>query len=497
MFKYQQKQILELLKTLDEAHEELNKKLEANVLSALLGDCQEFAMKLMDYIEELEGSDVKAIGLLEEYCKLLYSLSQDYNNAGRKALRRKFSAIEHSVSKMPVRYEVVFLMSNVATWDCMETVWEAASNDDRFDVYTLALPHPGMSGEAEYLSQTVPLTDWSDYDLEARHPDIIFVHDPWDKVKYPPQFHLERFAECTDLLVYLPYALSWTNISEDPVPEAVNKMFVSGSFVTGRRHKLLKQVASKFVALGNPKCDIAIRNHKTESIDYPNEWTKLLFNEDGTKKTVVFYNISVDQLRKGPKALVDKIEYVLGQFKLRKDVLPLWRPHPLFAQHISAHDKEQEARYHSLVSDFKLEGYGIYDDSKSAHMAITFSDVHYGSPGSILDLFQCVGKPVVIQCATMTKAPETVRHVKQYFDEWEHTMRTAVKFEKCAFHEQVGTLFCDFFEIMDYLHSSPMLLEELREKQIELSEQVNGTGDAGRDIWDYCRKSVLGKRSQQ
>ena len=61
MRKHQQRQILELLKTLESAQAE-----------SLFADCQDGAIAVGEFIEDLMGEGTETVALLEEYCDLIF-----------------------------------------------------------------------------------------------------------------------------------------------------------------------------------------------------------------------------------------------------------------------------------------------------------------------------------------------------------------------------------------------------------------------------------------
>ena len=78
MRKAQKAQLLEILQTLEEAHKAIKNyagRRELEAARALLSECQESAVQVGSIIEESEGEDCPAVGLLEAYCEALYQAS--------------------------------------------------------------------------------------------------------------------------------------------------------------------------------------------------------------------------------------------------------------------------------------------------------------------------------------------------------------------------------------------------------------------------------------
>ncbi|MDR1532379.1 MAG: hypothetical protein LBS62_09400 [Clostridiales bacterium] len=134
MRKQQQKQILELVQTLKEAQS-----------AKLYADCQDGALSLWAYIEEIEGADSEWFGaispLLDEYCKMLYSAS--VGDDVRNTLRKQINDIENCVKfKLnPDRIEIMFLSYKASMSDSLESLYLAAKADPGYDAYWIPVPY--------------------------------------------------------------------------------------------------------------------------------------------------------------------------------------------------------------------------------------------------------------------------------------------------------------------------------------------------------------------
>ena len=115
-------------------------------------------------------------------------------------------------------------------------------------------------------------------------------------------------------------------------------------------------------------------------------------------KKVILYNVSLACLFEYKEKLLDKMEWVFQIFRERQgEIALLWRPHPLFKAMIKSRVPEVWARYRKIAERYRSEGWGIYDDSTDLHRAIAVSDGYYGDGSSLVELFQSVGKPVMLQ----------------------------------------------------------------------------------------------------
>jgi CDP-glycerol glycerophosphotransferase (TagB/SpsB family) len=437
MRKHDQKQILELLKTLNEAQAEIKRRLSRKDIPSviqLLSDCQNGAARLGGFIEEIEGSGTHTVVLLEEFCESLYQASTAIANTGHEAglvkkLKKQIAAIENSVRDelKPNKIEVLFIPYKAAMWDALESIWLAAQADPQCDAYVMPIPYfdrlPGgafgqMRYEGGLYPDYVPVVDWQNYSVEARRPDVVFTHNPYDDGNYVtsihPDFYSKRLKDFTDLLVYVPYFVS----VEENVPEhfcvcagtlyadrvilqseqirevyiRVFKAFEEKNHCINRFGK----AAEKFLALGSPKFDRVI-NTRQEDCVIPEIWRRLIEKPDGTRKKVILYNTSIGALLESNERMLKKLGDVFDRFRNRDDVVLLWRPHPLNEAAYQAMRPQLLRDYERIVAEYQQEGFGVFDDTADLHRAIEISDIYYGDRSSLATLYGIIGKPVMIQ----------------------------------------------------------------------------------------------------
>jgi len=441
MRKHYQNQLLDLAETLHEAHAEIKRLFsdeETQAVIGLLSDCQDSAVQIGGFIEQLEGDGTKTVSLLEEYCDLLYRMGVSIHDSGSdsglmKQLQKQLFVIENSIRTelKPDKIEMVFLPYKASMWDSMESVWLAAKDDPQCDAYVVPIPYferlPGgtlgkMHWEGDQYPDYVPVVDWQSYDMEARHPDVIFIHNPYDSGNYVAGVHTdyysERLKKYTELLVYLPYFV----VSNDvPEPFCVcagtlyaDKVFVQSEKIRSTYIRVFKEfekvnncvgqygrAENKFIASGSPKFDKVI-NSKPEEFSIPDKWRRLIEHPDGTQKKIVLYNTTVGAILRGNEQYLKKLRHVLDLFRKRDDVVLWWRPHPMNEETYQSMRPQLLDEYEQIVTEYKRAGFGIYDDTPDLHRVISLSSCYYGDDSSLVALYQCTGKPVIGQNISIT-----------------------------------------------------------------------------------------------
>ena len=439
----QKRNILEMIHTLHQAHDEIKRNMESKqyiLAQDMLIQCQECAISIGTEIEKSEGEGFVTVSHIEEYCDVLYQVHEELNgrdsvnvNKIYKTLKKYMLKIENSVKHdISVRKEIVFLPYKASMWDSLESVWQAADADQTCDAYVIPIPYYDknpdgsfrqMHYEGDQYPKKVPITNYKEFDFETHHPDIIYIHNPYDNINLVtsvhPFFYSDNLKKYTDKLIYIPYFVMG-EVSPDNeatveskkhycmTPGVLNadKVIVESEDVRQIYIKALtKEMGAasrskweeKILGLGSPKFDKVI-NTKKEDLEIPEKCLKIIQKPDGSWKKIIFYNTSIGTLLNDNEKMLEKMKQVFGVFKENQDkVALLWRPHPLIQATVSSMRPQLWKAYEKIVEQYRSEGWGIYDDSADMDRAVVLSDAYYGDRSSVVYLYQKTGKPVMIQ----------------------------------------------------------------------------------------------------
>ncbi len=446
MRKFQKQQILEIITSLHILHQETTQKLSAgeyNIVQSFLGDCQEAAIQIGNVIEQTEGEGTPSVACLEHYCEVLYQLSLRLEVIAPQEfcsqLDEAIDQAEKEIGQIKIRKEVVFLPYKASMWDSLESVYLAAKEDESCDAYVVPIPYfdknpDGSFGQMHYEGNEYPsdieIVYYKDYHLEERRPDTIYIHNPYDNWNYvtsvPEYYFSSNLKKYTDQLVYIPYfvlaeikpdnqavidrmkhfcflpgiifADKVIVQSEDMRQIYINE-FIKAAKESGLTGEYIDRSAleKKILGLGSPKFDKVHRIGK-EDLNIPEEWLSIIKKPDGTWKKIIFYNTSITALLENDEKMLNKIKSVFTTFKENQsEVALLWRPHPLIRTTIAAMRPKLWAEYSQIVEQYRIEGWGIYDDSADMYRAVILSDAYYGDSSSIVQIYQETGKPIMIQ----------------------------------------------------------------------------------------------------
>ena len=449
MRKVQKQEVLEMIQTLHQAHDEVKNYIDRKnyvLAQDILSQCQECAISIGTLIEKIEGERFVTVSYVENYCDVLFSVYEELNgtdanaNKAYKNLKKQLLRIENSVKNdVPVRKEIAFFPYKASMWDALESVYLAAKEDPNCDAYCVPIPYydrnPDRSlGEMHYEGREYPknieVIDWQTYNFEERKPDVVYIHNPYDDWNLVtcvhPRYFSANLKKYTEELVYIPYfvldEIEPTDqasidgmkhfcflpgvVNADKVivqSEKMKQIYVNEYLKAAQAHGLggyhldRKKLEEKFLGLGSPKLD-KVKNTKKEDLEIPAEWLKIIEKPDGSWKKIIFYNTSIAALLEHNEKMLEKMKDVFKVFQENRDeVALLWRPHPLIKSTVSSMRPQLWVEYEKLVNQYQQEGWGIYDDSSDMDRAVILSDAYYGDASSVVQVYQQTGKPVMIQ----------------------------------------------------------------------------------------------------
>ena len=443
MRKYLKAQCLETVDLLGEAHAEIVKCIEKKQFEAaidLLGQCQQGAIKVGETIDASEGEGTEEVHLLEEYCEVIWQTGAEVKSdspinvrKAEKKLRKLLLNVSNGIrNRIPAQREVVFLPYKASMWDSLESVWREMDADPDCEAIVVPIPYYDKNSDGTFgemhceialFPKDVPVRDYRTYNIVGRHPEAIYIHNPYDEGNYVtsvhPDYYSSKLKEYTDELVYIPYfVLGEIDPDDKEAVEGMEHFCTVAGVVNAHRvivqSEAMKQVyvnvltkfageetraywEKKIEGTGSPKIERVLAL-KPEDFELPEDWKRITKRADGSRKKVIFYNTSVGALLQESERMIKKIAHSVEVFRENQDeVALLWRPHPLIEATLTSMRPQLWEEYSHIVREYRDAGWGIYDDTADMDRAIAISDGYYGDWSSIVWLYQKAGKPIMIQ----------------------------------------------------------------------------------------------------
>lgn len=418
------KQILEIMESIEEALQYMKRAQEADC-RAMAEDCRMCTKTIVDALDVEKQAEQDALSALARFDQMLDASLAFLAKRERwlfklSALQKQLIDVKRRIQEIKAKIEVVFLPYKASMWDSLESIWRAADADPDCDAYVVPIPYydklpngdfGSMHYERDFYPKYVPLIDWQVYDVENCHPDIIFIHNPYDNNNFVtsvhPRFYSKHLRECTDMLVYIPYF-----VIESPkgsVPEHfcttagciyAHKTIVQSKNVCDTYIRVFQSAfgnrfgdpKEKFISLGSPKIDKVI-NTKREKYPLPPKWNDLLFG-----KKAILFNTSIGAMLQDSEQYLVKLQDVFSVFRKQNEVVLWWRPHPLLESALNSMRPILANVYKNIIGKYRQEGFGIFDDTHDLYRSIAWNDAYYGDGNSsLLTLWLATGKPLLVQ----------------------------------------------------------------------------------------------------
>ena len=369
-----------------------------------LCDYQNMFVELGEYIEKNCTEKNFLVQKLEWSCECLYKISQtDLDINLLNDIEENINFIRNNIlDEKTDKILIYFLPYKAAMWDCFESIWECAKDDDRCEVKIMPIPYiEKASGrvicELNQFDSDIPLIDYRRVKLEEVHPDIIYIHNPYDKANkvtsVVENYFSNELKKYTEKLVYIPYYLSSMYKNEQRVIEKACLPGSINSDIVILQSQKQKDIYikygidyEKYFVAGSPKTDAVIKYIKSNSKDaVKKEWGIV-------KKKVVMFNTSITYFL-NKKKWGDVLFEILRIIE-EKDIILLWRPHPLLEATMKAMNQEGYKEYKDALAYAESKNKIYVDYSPNPLKAILISDGLISDYSSLIVQYYLTGKPI-------------------------------------------------------------------------------------------------------
>ena len=228
----EKKELLQLIETVRNLQEKIKNNISSEDEKNVLINCQEAAIAIGTEIEKKYSDNIQIVHELEQYCELIYEISQIKENVNKNIvyikLEEKLRLILQMVERIKTKYRVAFFPYKADMWDSLESIWEEFSKDERFESAVVVIPYFSanrQNGEWEYhydadrFPKNVPIVSFKEYSLNEMKPDLAFIHNPFDKynlvTSVHPDYYSSELKQYIKKLVYANMLCNDTKISND------------------------------------------------------------------------------------------------------------------------------------------------------------------------------------------------------------------------------------------------------------------------------------------
>lgn len=397
--------------------------------------CQDAAYVIGNNLERHWGEETPVVSQIGSLCESLYIchekiLEGTISKHDWACVQDEIKAIEKQLElNLSDKIEMAFLPYKASMWDSLESVWKAACKREECEAYVVPIPYfdkteEGGFGQEHYeidqYPDDVPTTNYEEYNMEERCPDIVFIHNPYDDYNrvttIHPNYYVKELKQYVGKVVYIPYYVSNEFNPNDLTIQKDKTSFVMTPGVIFSDYTIVQsentrqlylnilrkqcpdvEWETKILGLGSPKID-RVQDCMRDDRKLPDEWRKIIYNESGKRKRVIFYNTSLYDLLNS-NDMLEKIEDTIQYFATNKEVVLWWRPHPLYEETLEAMLPMLVERYRAIIKEYKDNKIGIFDEGMDLDWSIAEADAYYGDGSSVSILFKYANKPVMYQVA--------------------------------------------------------------------------------------------------
>ena len=413
-----------------------------DVVLTLLEQCQNAAINVGNLAEQVYGEGFAAVPELEKYCESIYNAYQYITSEEESSTDELKTALDMAIDEaagivkryIENRREVVFIPYKASMWDCFDGLWRECMEDEKCDVYVTPIPYYYKNERQEIIKECyegnefpsdVPVTDYSTYNFENRHPDEIYIQYPYDShnfvINIHPYFYSENMRKYTDRLTFVqPFVVDEIDAYDEKGLKNLREYICNTAIINAdkvitqseqmRQHyiEILTEFAGedtrkvwedKVDGSGYPRAEESADAKKHRIIShFPDSWKLMLSDNNGQEKKIILYNNSISAILQNREQFIGKLRSVLQIFEENSsNILLLWRHNSLIRPTLEKTYPDMWAEYNKVIEQYKKEGWGIYDDVTSAMDAAAISDAYYGDVDSIVQKFRRMDKPVMIE----------------------------------------------------------------------------------------------------
>ena len=406
----------------------------------MLVKSQDCAVSLGEKIENMAGKCEGIVAALEEYCELIFQLYQLLSAGEELNAEGVFGILGEQLQVIYDVYEkeykqkkkIVFITDKAARWNSLESVWQAAKEEDNNMVSVIVVPYYYKRYdnsiieehyEGDLFPEYVDVVDYRNCNLEQYHPDVIYINSPYDEYNYFTSIHQgfysSKLINYCDKLVYIPWFIiteltrdderSWQSMQHFVTMPGVvhaDKVIVQSEQMKQAYVDYLTDWAGeetrtiweeKISGFGSLLMDKENDKEEIEKL-IPESWKSCLYRTNDTKKKVILYSISSASFIDYKEKAVDKLKRVLEIFKENKDdICLLWYWDMAMEEVLRMNYPMLWEAFQEIVECYREEAWGIYETEPYKDLMVRFSDAYYGDGCAISQSMVMDEKPVMLQ----------------------------------------------------------------------------------------------------
>lgn len=273
--------------------------------------------------------------------------------------------------------KILFLLQEYPIFPASEYLYRTAAIDPRFEVQAVYVPfyHKNQTQENHnleiYNSEGIPAVNYDEYNLSAENPDVVIFTKPYNNI--PKQFSITEVEKLVKYTIYIPYGLELNKRLirygfRDYCHFAVWRHLAYGSIVKEYGAKYGFRNGENIAVWGHPRVD----NYRKENIPAPNpEWQEKI----NDRKVILW--CPHHTIVPGPECVstwLENYEMIFSLFEKHRDLVLLWRPHPLLFGAIVNNNYMSKKELATFLADKQAQENIVLDQTPDYRTAFSMSD---------------------------------------------------------------------------------------------------------------------------
>ena len=313
------------------------------------------------------------------------------------------SAIQNmreSLSRDRRALKIAFFVHEFSLWPSFQTVWEACGEDIERDLVLVYASWDGRPTDHEieklmkpYQEAGYPVRWMEDYNPAAENPDIVFFMKPYEGFRAcPGKYYINEIEKITPYTVFISYCLDVQG------GELLQEYFYGQPFfyhawrIIGYseyyRQKMVERGyrdGENVVLLGHPKFDVSFRLAAQRAYVHP-EWESKIAG----RKVILWNAHFTVEPGEGVGTYFLWKDVIFGYFRQHREMVLLWRPHPLFWESMERRPDVDEFR--QLITQLETWDNVIIDQSGDYRYSFCMSDALISDAATFLVEYAASGK---------------------------------------------------------------------------------------------------------
>lgn len=345
---------------------------------------------------------------IEAYFEIMASL-QEMGNCLNKSInldqtKEYLTTIKEAALQKCKPLKVAFIVHEFSLWPSFQTIWESCPNDiDKSLVVVYGLGRPLTDKELDVYAEPYRQAGYTvrtanNYNMELEQPDIIFYMKPYRGFRScPEEFYINNIKKVTPYSVFVSYCLDVQGgelLQEyfygQPFFYHVWRIIGYSKYYQSKMIERGYRNADNVVLLGHPKFDISYKLGKEKR--FVNDVWKQKING---RKVVLWNSHFTIEPGIGVGTFLRWRNLIFNYFLNHKDIVLLWRPHPIFWQSIKQTKEIDIKELNDFLHQIEDQDNIIIDKTADYRFAFCMSDALISDAATFLVEYAATSNPIL------------------------------------------------------------------------------------------------------